>query len=317
MATLGTPTNENGKGYQRWYPQVGDIRPEGCEYMSNPGNWVQAEFKNGERIEEYHVRNEQYRIPSQYTPPAGWYCVPDEDVAIDGDVYSEDMRPVWLNVGESVKSARSRAMPDGGWVLRREPVAFPETTARNVATALDPGLVNAINEHLEQPCQSESESAESVTEKADSTSVCRDTTGPESGTGASSATAPVAWQFRKQPMKKAVDHYRLLEIKVDVIEETDEYWNSEAAAWVRFASSVVGDRCFSSCPVRRPVYAPLPTRLEDVPDGRVFQVNMERYWKHSLGYGFWGSNGEVDPDVALPVSPITITDYVAELKAVE
>jgi hypothetical protein len=317
MATLGTPTNENGKGYQRWYPQVGDIRPEGCEYMSNPGNWVQAEFKNGERIEEYHVRNEQYRIPSQYTPPAGWYCVPDEDVAIDGDVYSEDMRPVWLNVGESVKSARSRAMPDGGWVLRREPVAFPETTARNVATALDPGLVNAINEHLEQPCQSESESAESVTEKADSTSVCRDTTGPESGTGASSATAPVAWQFRKQPMKQIVDHYRLLAAD-EIVSSDCLWWSSATCQWLTFGEACHGQPLPDiQAPACRPVYAPLPTRLEDVPDGRVFQVNMERYWKHSLGYGFWGSNGEVDPDVALPVSPITITDYVAELKAVE
>ena len=314
MATLGTPTkDESGRLIQRWYPVEGDIRPEGLEYEDDELGWIETSHC-GKPVTQPGLL--KYRIPSTYTPPDGWYCVDDEETVQEGDCYSDDLRRAASLVGMGVARARRQAT-NGGWVLRREPVAFPETTARNVATALDPGLVNAINEHLEQPCQSESESAESVTEKADSTSVCRDTTGPESGTGASSAAAPVAWQFRKQPMKKAVDHYRLLEIKVDVIEETDEYWNSEAAAWVRFASSVVGDRCFSSCPVRRPVYAPLPTRLEDVPDGRVFQVNMERYWKHSLGYGFWGSNGEVDPDVALPVSPITITDYVAELKAVE
>jgi len=314
MATLGTPTkDESGRLIQRWYPVEGDIRPEGLEYEDDELGWIETSHC-GKPVTQPGLL--KYRIPSTYTPPDGWYCVDDEETVQEGDCYSDDLRRAASLVGMGVARARRQAT-NGGWVLRREPVGFPETTARNAATALDPGLVNAINEHLEQPCQSESESAESVTEKADSTSVCRDTTGPESGTGASSATAPVAWQFRKQPMKQIVDHYRLLAAD-EIVSSDCLWWSSATCQWLTFGEACHGQPLPDiQAPACRPVYAPLPTRLEDVPDGRVFQVNMERYWKHSLGYGFWGSNGEVDPDVALPVSPITITDYVAELKAVE
>jgi hypothetical protein len=40
MATLGTPYEDGGKWYQRWYPVEGDIRPEGLELKTHGGSWV-------------------------------------------------------------------------------------------------------------------------------------------------------------------------------------------------------------------------------------------------------------------------------------
>jgi len=301
MATLGTPMKyQNGKVYQRWYPQVGDIRPEGLEMLSSEsGNWYESSMV-GRPMTPRDFDNDiigGYRIPSQYTPPAGWYCVPDEETVQDGDRYHIDNRQGDIGNGHHgcVVSQFRRAF--GGWVLRREPVE-------------------------EQPCKS----VMSATEKADSTSVCHDSIGPESGTGASNATAPVAWQFRKSPMERVVDHYRLLIHLKDEVQAGDERLMDDGIDHQRHRWEQPNDfRIYNEgnhSVHRRPVYAPLPTRLEDVPDNRCFTIagDENHYWKSGTRIGSWNPvDGCVDSPAEreLRVTAITITDYVAKLGEVK
>ena len=298
MATMGTPTkDENGKWYQRWYPVEGDIRPEGLEMLCKGSGWEPVPLLapiGSERA---------YRIPSTYTPPEGWYCVPDKETVQEGDRYSHwggvkvriDSNDGLVDetVGWNVRAAREKWLPDGGWVIRREPIQ-------------------------EQSCKSES--VNTALEKVGSSSVCHDSTGQESGTSANNATAPVAWQFRKQPMERVVDHYRLLEVGTDTIRQGDMFW--ENGRWYLWDVTQFGQTLRIGCPCRRPVYATLPTRLEDVPNGRVFECRGQMFWKHGRSVGEWEpSTGYCNPNIGFPFNEhavgVTITDYVAELGEVK
>jgi hypothetical protein len=121
LATLGTPTkDENGRLIQRWYPVEGDMRLEGLEVSLDGLSWTTVEqWSIGMR----HVAttDRAYRIPSTYTPPSGWYCLPDDEMVKDGDCYSHDAggglhpepREIFLLIDRTVLSSR-RDMPNGG-----------------------------------------------------------------------------------------------------------------------------------------------------------------------------------------------------------
>jgi len=297
MKKLGTPTKDGEKWYQQWYPEPGDIRPEGLEFRVKGGRWESSGLC-GTAFGTEREFNE-YRIPSKYIPPSGWYCVGDDETVMEGDRYHIDDRQGDIGNGHYGCIVSKFRDAFGGWVLRREPVGFPEVTAANVAAVL-----HEPYESQGGPSTAQSSHAQPV-------------------------AAPVAWQFRKRPMERNVDHWLSLVAGKDTIQEGDERWThveSRWKPWTVFFGEVLEDEC----PCRRPVYAPLPTRLEDVPDGRVIRdisyrpftitdIEAAHFFKWSGKIVHWEVvNGFVSlTDTDISYRPFTITDHVAELRPIE
>jgi len=305
MATLGTPTFDetDGKTYQQWFPVKGDIRPEGLEYEDDELGWIETHH-HGKSVTQPGMFD--YRIPSTYVPPEGWFCVPDDETVQSGDKYSHDAggRPRetddWCHysIGGLVSSARSTYQNKGGWVLRRKPV------------------------EKEQPCKSKNvESvANTATDKDGSKSQCQNTTGQESDAPAQTAVAPVAWQFRKQPMERECVYRRL---KLGEIRDEGDLLLCWSEGRVKMVSvfTFIGDPVRVGQLVLRPIYSPLPTSLADVPDGRVVIVESRSVWIHGFKVGLWDIDGTVNPQwhtkTWLDGRKFTVTDYVAELGEVK
>lgn len=355
MAKLGTPTkDENGRLVQRWYPVEGDTRPEGLEYRMSaqyaflPSKGVGRPVSIGEMANEY-------RIPSTYIPPSGWYCVADDETVMEGDRYSHneyDGKPhdhplaisishVGCNVGVFRKSYLC------GWVLRRDDDKWELYTPKVgeyyaagtqirrrggcgewtdwCGRVCDPR--NEENEYRrpkEQPCKS-SDSAECATASAKSTTdIESGECGSAEQTPAQPATAPVAWQFVRRPMERVVDHYRLLTHLKDTINKTDEILLDDDTVGERhtYRKAVVHrvgatfDETEDNVH-RRPVYAPLPTRIEDVPDGRVIEQHQLLRWRHDGAWYTQTPANYISSDQPSRFESFTITEYVAELRPVE
>lgn len=180
----------------------------------------------------------------------------------------------------------------------------------------------------EQPCQS-SESVEGVHIPdtsgqcaASATDSANQSSGPglgeeasqDSSSNATHVAAPVAWQFTKRPMERVVDHWRLLAPGKDTIQEGDEYWND--GDWRKW-SVFIGDELEDEIPSRRAVYAPLPARLEDVPDGRVIEQHQLLRWRHDGAWYTQTPANYISSDQPSRFESFTITEYVAELRPVE
>jgi hypothetical protein len=382
LAKLGTPTkDENGRLIQRWYPEVGDIRPEGLEFLYF-GSWY-ASREIGQPVTQDHCDQATYRIPSAYIPPSGWYCVGDDETVMEGDQYHIDDRQGDIGNGHYGCIVSKFRDAFGGWVLR-EPqehwTNWPELQVAHDEADVQPATVSDGDK--EQPCKIESadgttthvvweeftprwgqiaspewqylnhgrwrncepdhicttewkyqrpengescKSSRSATsgvntaaERDGSKSQCPNTTGRVSDASAPPVAAPVAWQFPKRPMERNVDHWLSLVAGKDTIQEGDERWThveSRWKPWTVFFGEVLEDEC----PCRRPVYAPLPTRLEDVPDGRVIRIEAAHFFKWSVFIVHWEVvNGFVSlTDTDISYRPFTITDHVAELRPIE
>lgn len=111
MATLGTPFKDGDKWYQRWYPGTGDIRPEGLEICDGE-EWGPVRTSPG-MPQADDCESFEYRIPSTYVPPAGWYCVGDGETVPDGRYAAERRR----NLISGVRNEADR----GGWWRFMEP----------------------------------------------------------------------------------------------------------------------------------------------------------------------------------------------------